>query len=367
MRILAYLLGVWLLAAGVSTAWAEEFQARKPGLGGLHATPISTGVKALDKPLRLSFCIFDPMGQTGDIFGYAKDLALEGRKWNVFAELKAYTDEGVAAEDFKAGQCDGVVMTTLRARQFNHFMGSLDAIGAVPTYAHMRSVMQLLMGNPKVLPLTISGPYQVAAVIPIGHAYIMTRDRSLDSVEKIAGKKVAVLEWDKSEAKMVQRLGAQAVPSDITNFAGKFNNGQVDVIAAPAIVFRPFELYRGLGERGAIFNLPLVSLTGSVVINRDRLSKLVDDLDPKIEKIQGYELTQIEKIFRIIDKAEHDIDRRYWADVLPAEKEKYQRMMASARLELTQEGVYDPKMMSILKRVRCRYDPRNAECARTDE
>jgi hypothetical protein len=361
------LLGTLLMMGAAADARADDGHVARPAIGKIYASPLSTGVKALDRPLNISFCIFDPMGNQGDIYSYAKDLAVEGRKWNVFAELKPYTDEGVAAEDFKAGQCDGVVITTLRARQFNKFMGSIDAIGAVPTYAHMRSVLQGLMGNPKVLPLTISGPYQIATITPIGNAYIMVRDRSLDTVEKVAGKKIAVMDWDKSQARMIQRLGAQAVPSDLTNFAGKFNNGQVDVIAAPAIVFRPLELYRGLGSKGAIFDVPLVSLTGSVVINRARLLEKVDDLDLKIEKIQLYEVAQIDRIFRIIAAAEKDIDAHYWATVLPEEKIKYQHMMREARISLTREGVYDPRMMSILKRVRCRYAPGDAECTQTEE
>jgi hypothetical protein len=285
----------------------------------------------------------------------------------VFVTLKAYTDEGVAAEDFKAGQCEGVVLTTLRARQFNKFMGTVDAVGGVPSYAHMRSLMSLLMGNPKILPMTISGPYQTAAVIPIGNAYIFVRDRGLDSVEKIAGKKVAVMDWDKSEARLIQQLGAQPVASDITNFAGKFNNGQVDVIAAPAILFRPFELYKGLGDKGAIFRVPLVSLTGSVVINRTALLKKVGDLDAKIERIQQYEVAHMDRVFRIIGAAEKDIDEHYWADVAPEERKKYQSMMREARLSLVKDGVYDPRMLAILKRVRCRFSPQEAECGEKEE
>lgn len=331
------------------------------------ASPTSTGIAAFEHPLRLSFCIFDPMGAQGDIFSYAKDLALEGRKWNVHAELKPYTDERVAAEDFKAGQCDGVAITTLRAKQFNHFMGSLDAVGAVPNYAQMRTVMRALLANPKILPLTINGPYQVAAIIPVGSAYLMVRDREINSLEKAAGKKIAVMDWDKSQTRMVQRMGAQAVPSDITNFGGRFNNGQVDIIAAPAVVFRPFELHRGLGSKGAIFQLPLINLTGSVVINRERLQKQVPDLDHKILKIQEYAISQTERIFRIIDKAERDIDRRYWLRLQAEEEEKYTQMMREARLQLTKEGVYDARMMAILKKVRCRYSPRDAECSQAGE
>src|SRR6218665_1196918 len=192
----------------------------------LPATPLlAAPAAALEKQLNLSFCIYDPVGANGDAASRARDLALEAKKWNINTTIKVYTDERVAAEDFKAGQCEGLVVTTLRARQFNKFMGSLDAVGGIRSAKEMRAVLQTL-ANPKVIPLTISGPYQVIGVVPLGAAYVFVNDRSINSIEKAAGKKVAVLDWDKSQAKLVQQMGAQPVASDISNFFGKFNNGQ---------------------------------------------------------------------------------------------------------------------------------------------
>lgn len=357
-------MGVQWLRKGITTVLAASAVATS---SLTMASPAALGVKPLDKPLNIKFCIFDIAGTQGDVYNYAKDLVLEGRKWNVFAELQVYTDERVAAESFKAGQCDGVAVSTLRAKQFNHFVGSLDAVGAVPTYPMMRKVLQVLMGNPKLNALTISGPYQVAGVIPVGSAYVMVRDRSIDTIEKAAGKKVAVLDWDKSQAQMVQQLGAQPVASDVTNFAGKFNNGQVDIIAAPAIAFKPLELYRGLGKTGAIYRLPLVSITGSVVINHAKLSKQVPDIDSRIAKVREYALSQLDHAFKIIEASEKEIEPKYWMDLSPRDTAKYTQMMREARIQLTKEGVYDPRMMSLLKKVRCQEAPGNAECALNDE
>lgn len=41
--------------------------------------------------------------------------------------------------------------------------------------------------------------------------------------------------------------------------------------------------------------------------------------------------------------------------------------MREARLQLIQDGTYDPRMMELLKRVRCKYDPGAAECSLKDE
>ncbi|MDF3031200.1 MAG: transporter [Moraxellaceae bacterium] len=327
----------------------------------------ATGIKPLDKPLHVKVCIFDPVGNNGPAIQYAKDLVLQARRWNVFLDIRAFTDERVAAEDFKAGQCDAVALSTFRAKQFNKFMGSFDAVGALHDYNQVRTAMNVLYTNPKVAPYMVEGPYQVGGIVPIGAVYVMVNDRSINSIEKAAGKKVAVLDFDKSQAKMVQQLGASPVPSDITNFSGKFNNGQVDIIAAPAVVFRPLELYRGMGDKGGIFRIPLVMMSGSVVFRREKFLKEIPDLDDKIQKIRNFAITYLDQAYTLIDSVEKDIPERYWMDLSAEEKDKYFRMMREARLQLMHDGTYDPRMLGLLKKVRCKHNPASYECALKDE
>ena len=327
----------------------------------------ATGILPLDKPLNVKVCIFDPIGNNGPAIQYAKDLVLQARRWNVFLDIRAYTDERVAAEDFKAGQCDAVALSTFRAKQFNKFIGTFDSVGALQDYSQVRTAMNVIYTNPKVAPYLIEGPYQVGGIVPIGAVFVMVNDRKIDSIEKAAGKKVAVLDFDKSQARMVEKLGAQPVPSDITNFSGKFNNGQVDIIAAPAIVFRPLELYRGLGDKGGIYRIPLVMMSGSVVFRREKFLKEIPDLDDKLQKIRNFAITYLDQAYALIDSVEKDIPAKYWMDLTDADKDKYFRMMREARLQLLQDGTYDPKMLGLLKKVRCKHNPASYECALKDE
>ncbi|MGH8493953.1 MAG: putative solute-binding protein [Moraxellaceae bacterium] len=327
----------------------------------------ATGIGPLEKPLNVRVCIFDPIGANGPGAQYAKDLVLQARRWNVFLDIRAYTDERVAAEDFKAGQCDAVALSTFRAKQFNKFIGSFDSVGALENYDQVKTAVRLIYTNPKVAPMLIDGPYQVGGIIPIGAVYVMVNDRKIDSIEKAAGKKVAVLDFDKSQARMVQQLGAQPVASDLSNFSGKFNNGQVDIIAAPAIIFRPLELYRGLGDKGGIYRIPLAMISGSIVFRREKFLKEVPDLDDKLQKIRNFAIGYLDQAYALIDSVEKDIPERYWMDLSAADKDKYFRLMREARLQLTAEGVYDPRMMSILKKVRCKHNPSNYECSLKDE
>jgi hypothetical protein len=334
----------------------------KPGQDGLPPP--------LDQPFNVSVCLFDILGKNGELYSRAKDMVLIARRWNVFIDLQVYTDERITAENFKAGQCDAATISTLRARQFNKFIGSIDSVGGVPTYAHMRVLLKTLL-DPKVVPLSITEPYQIVGVMPIGALYVMVRDRQINSIEKAAGKKVAVLDWDKSQAEMVQKLGAQPVASDITNFAGKFNNGQVDIIAAPAIAYRPLELYKGLGKDGAIYKFPLAQATGSLVINRERLKKRLPDLDKHLETLRGVALQYMDRamdeLFVVLGKLEADIPAKYWMNLTPADEKRYLQMMREARIQMTAAGYYDPRMMKVQKKVRCRLEPAAAECAMNEE
>jgi hypothetical protein len=126
------------------------------------------------------------------------------------------------------------------------------------------------LSSPTFAKYMTQGQYEVVGVIPIGDAYLLVNDRNINTVAKAAGKKIAVLDYDEAQKIMVQQIGAQAVSADVTNFGAKFNNGQVDIIGAPAAAFKPLELHKGLGTKGAIVNYPILQVTGNLIIHPDK-------------------------------------------------------------------------------------------------
>ncbi len=305
-------------------------------------------------------CVFDLLGTSGDVYTMMKDYALAANGWGAKVTLKPYTDERVASEDFKAGQCDAVALTGMRGRQFNSFVGSIDAIGAVPSNAAARAVMQLV-SKPQLAADMVQNGYEVAGVTPMGSAYLFVNDRSINTLAKAAGKKFAVLDYDKAQARMVQRVGAQPVSADITTFGGMFNNGQVDIVGAPAIAFKPLELHKGLGAKGAIAKFPILQVTGNIIIRQNKFPAGFG------QKSREWVATQLPRALAMAEKTEKDIPAKYWMEIPANDQVGYIKLMREARIELTKEGFYNTKMMSLLKRVRCQQNPSSFECALKDE
>lgn len=305
-------------------------------------------------------CVFDLVGKSGDVYALMKDYQLAAKNWGADIELRVAQNEAVIAEDFKAGKCDGISVTGMRGRQFNDFTGSLDAIGAIPNLKLAVKVMQGL-ANPTFSKYMVKGKYEIAGVIPVGDAYLMVNDRNINTVAKAAGKKIAVLDYDQAQKIMVQQVGAQAVSSDVTNFGSKFNNGQVDIIGAPAAAFKPLELHKGLGNKGAIVNYPILQVTGNIIIRPERFPKGYG------QQSREWVKAQLPRAFDILGKMKADIPTKYWMDVPAADKPGYQKMMREARINLTQQGVYDKRMMKLLWQFRCKEDAKNFECGLQDE
>ena len=305
-------------------------------------------------------CVFDLVGKSGDVYALMKDYQLAAKNWGADIELRVAQNEAVIAEDFKAGKCDGISVTGMRGRQFNDFTGSLDAIGAIPNLKLAVKVMQGL-ANTTFSKYMVKGKYEIAGVIPVGDAYLMVNDRNINTVAKAAGKKIAVLDYDQAQKIMVQQVGAQAVSSDVTNFGSKFNNGQVDIIGAPAAAFKPLELHKGLGSKGAIVNYPILQVTGNIIIRPERFPKGYG------QQSREWVKAQLPRAFDILGKMKADIPTKYWMDVPAADKPGYQKMMREARINLTEQGVYDKRMMKLLWQFRCKEDAKNFECGLQDE
>ena len=285
--------------------------------------------------------------------------------------LKTYIDERVAVEDFRAGQCDGVMATSFRIKPFNGVSSSMDSIGSTTivrnnkidmagSYEVVRRVIQAF-ASPGAAKMMVEGNYEVGGIFPLGAAYPIVRDRAWNSVEALSGKKIAAFDYDKAQGTMIQRIGAQPVSVDVTNIGPRFNNGFVDMVTLPAVAYKPLELYKGIGTKGAIGRFPVMIPTVQMVFNRSKFPEGYG------EKSRNFWLSQFDRAMGLIANAEKGIPAATWDDLPPENVPKYVLMLREARIEIGRQGMYNKQALNIVKRARCSVNAADSECLTKNE
>ncbi len=94
--------------------------------------------------LKRHICLWDLSGRSGPIYNGATNLRIYLLRYNIDISLEAFTNEGVLVASLKNGHCDAALMSGFRARHFNRFTSSIDALGALPTLEHVNVLLRTL-------------------------------------------------------------------------------------------------------------------------------------------------------------------------------------------------------------------------------
>ena len=317
---------------------------------------ISLPLVANAAPAARTMCVFDPSGTHGDLYKFAERFQAAALAWGVKFDLKVNTNEVVATSDFKAGQCQAVLVTSLRARGFVKATGTLEAIGALPSYALLKSVIKVL-SSPKAKSYVIEGDYETAAIVPGGAVYLLLRKREFASMSKLAGKRIATLVHDKPSRVMVDTVGASMVAAEVGTFAGIFNNGRADGCYAPATAVKPLELLKGMSKGGGILRYPLAQLSFQILI------KSKDFPAEFGQQARAWSSGQFNESLKMANSADRSIPAKYWIDVAAADKAAYDDKLREVRIQLRGSGVYHGGILRLMKRIRCKSDKTRPECA----
>ena len=317
-------------------------------------------------------CLFDPIGTSGDVHRALEDYRLQMARLGYPLQVRTYVDENVAVEDFRTAQCDAVMATGIRTRHFHSLAAALDSPGAssilrqgrIDMDASFEVVKKFIatVSTPKAASMMKVGPYEVAGIIPLGAAYAFVNDRQIRTLQGATGKRVAAFDHDRSQAELIARVGARPVAANITNFATMFNNGHVDVIIAPSIVYRPFELHKGIGRKGGVTRFPITILSYQMVIRSDRFPEGFGQAS------RAHFARNVDEAIRIARQSDRDIPAALWLDPSPEENDQYMVLMRQGRVLMANKGLFDKTGLKILKRIRCNTEPAAAECSeRTEE
>lgn len=317
---------------------------------------------AAPEPIKRSLCIYDPLGTNGPVFQAFQSNIIRAREWGIAFDAIPYTEEAVAAADFKSGQCDAVAITGLRAKQFVNFAGSLDMVGGLQTYDQFRLAVRV-MSSPRAAEYMSQDGYEVIGVVPLGKVYLFARQTEwLASLDAAAGHKIAVMSYDKQAVTLAKIAGVSPVPATIATFGTMFNNGAVDLAYAPAVAFEALELYKGLGENGGIADFVLGMLSGQMLIHKNRFPEGFG------QKSRTWAFKNLfDRVLRRVKQADADIPDKYWVHIADDRAKNYRQMIREVRQQLWEANWYSHKMQSLLKKIRCKTHPGLAECSMATE
>ena len=309
-----------------------------------------------------TFCIYDPIGANGFIYQSFQDYVIQARSWGIKLAPQAYTDEAVAASDFKAGKCDMVAITGIRNIHFVKFAGSLDMAGGLQTYDQERTAIQV-MSSPKAAKYMSQDGFEVAGIVPLGKAFLFARDRNtLDSLDTIAGKKIAVMSYDKQASTLANVAGASPVGASIASFGPMFNNGSVDLAYAPSFAYNALELYKGLGNNGGIADFVLGILSAQIVIHEDDFPSGFG------QKSRSWVFDHMfDSTLARVKRADADIPKKYWVHISGERDTNYREMFRNTREKLWDQNWYSHRTQHLLKKIRCDSASGLSECSMSSE
>lgn len=311
------------------------------------------------EPVPVTMCAFMLMGEGGPEHQALLDYQTAALNWGVKLTLKPYMNERVVVEELKAGVCDIANMTSMQARSFNKFTGTLDAPAAMPTYEHFRTVLETL-AKPSAESYMKEGEFEIIGIQSAGAVFLFSNDRKLQSLQDLAGKRMAILDTMPEVRQLVVDLGMTPVSSTVTNIFQKFNNGAVDIAGGPAIVYDMMELHKGLEPDGGILAQPIIQGNMQFVA---RSSKLPAGFSLKSRQ---YFVDNFDNSLRIIRAAEEKIPQKWWITLPVERREEFNSETRKVRLAFRDQKVYDPRMLTMLRKIRCRVDATLAECTSKD-
>ena len=134
----------------------------------------------------------------------------------------------------------------------------------------------------------------------------------------------------------------------------------IDVTGAPAILFDIMELKKGLDPAGAIIESPLLQSNVQII---GRSSKLPPGF---AQKSREFIASRFDESVSLIKKAEENISRRWWMPVPDCQLKEMNELTRKIRIGFRDKGIYDGKMLMLLRKVRCKYSPSMAECTSPD-
>ena len=141
----------------------------------------------------------------------------------------------------------------------------------------------------------------------------------------------------------------------------QFNNGAIDVVFGPAMVYDAMELHKGLSNKGGIVRYPTGQLTIQLVILQSAFPAGYG------QKSRDFVMQNFDRALSSVQQYEQAIPNDLWIELPATVQADFGEILRQARIALRGQSVYDAKMLTVMRKVRCSAKPDSAECSAADK
>ena len=326
--------------------------------------PLEKRIKALktllssemtDGKLPRTFCIWDPIGKAGPIATAAKDQVLRSLHYGMQLTIDVFQNEQEMVETFVSKKaCDAILVRGATAQRFNRFLATTEAPGALPDRQHLQLLAQVL-AKPEIAEHMTNAQYTALGLVTIGYSRLYADSAEKASLNSLDGKSVSVADTDTGFVRLVDTLRGRTRTADMPATVQTFTNELTEFMIAPDISYLAMANGR-TGEETRGLAMPLGQSTLQLIGHSDRFP-------PGLAQILREDfLFKFNSYARMLDKELGNIPTSFWINPSSADMATLNENAQKIRLTLRNEGYYDPVMLRLARKIRCRFSPDESEC-----
>jgi len=371
--LFATLFGLLFLSSVSVTYAADDLESRRNAK--LEATvmnpnlPLEKRIRALKKiqkdemvngRILRTFCVWDPLGRTGPISSTVEDQKLRSLHYGMDLTVLTYQDESELVEALRTGEkCDAALIRGVAAMEFNRFAGTIESVGGLQSRQQVQLLMQVI-ANPRMAQRLGDDDYVVLGLATLGSSFRYTADRNNRSLASFKGKKIATESFDPGMARLTEAFGADAVVGDMMSNVQKYADNEVAGMMSPIVAY----LVMGSGQISgdvAIIDTPVAQSTIQLIGRTEKFP-------PGLAQILREDfLFKFDNYARRVDNEMALVPESFWAKDSAQDAAALEKHSLDVRLKLREEGYYDPAMLRLQRKIRCKFDPARSECTNPKE
>ena len=302
-----------------------------------------------------TFCIWDPIGKAGPIATAAKDQVLRSLHYGMQLTIDVFQNEQEMVDTFVSKKaCDAILVRGATAQRFNRFLATTEAPGALPDRQHLQLLAQVL-AKPEIAEHMTNAQYTALGLVTIGYSRLYADSAEKASLNSLDGKSVSVADTDTGFVRLVDTLRGRTRTADMPATVQTFTNELTEFMIAPDISYLAMANGRtGKETRGLA--MPLGQSTLQLIGHSDRFP-------PGLAQILREDfLFKFNSYARMLDKELGNIPTSFWINPSSADMAALSENAQKIRLALRSEGYYDPVMLRLARKIRCRFSPGESEC-----